>query len=76
MRIVGDAVGCYEIDWDAATRMVLLVSKGGETETVQTGGRGATENVLDMGHTRNGTTLKRSHLQRDVYASGRHFEEK
>ncbi|WP_433922469.1 TraB/GumN family protein [Paenibacillus taichungensis] len=51
IRIVGDATG-YEVRWDAATRTVLLVSKGGgETETVQTGGRGYMWEVESNGNT-------------------------
>ncbi|WP_405155078.1 TraB/GumN family protein [Paenibacillus sp. FSL K6-0108] len=50
IRIVGDAAG-YEVRWDAATRTVLLVSKGGETETVQTGGRGFMWEVESNGNT-------------------------
>ncbi|WDQ34209.1 TraB/GumN family protein [Paenibacillus marchantiae] len=50
IRIVGDATG-YEVCWDAATRTVLLVSKGGETETVQTGGRGFMWEVESNGNT-------------------------
>ncbi|OAX45203.1 TraB/GumN family protein [Paenibacillus sp. AD87] len=50
IRIVGDATG-YEVRWDAATRTVLLVSKGGETETVQTGGRGFMWEVESNGNT-------------------------
>ncbi|MGX1831307.1 TraB/GumN family protein [Paenibacillus taichungensis] len=50
IRIVGDATG-YEVRWDAATRTVLLVSKGDETETVQTGGRGFMWEVESNGNT-------------------------
>ncbi|PAD28725.1 TraB/GumN family protein [Paenibacillus sp. 7523-1] len=50
IRIVGDAAG-YEVRWDAVTRTVLLVSKGGETETVQTGGRGFMWEVESNGNT-------------------------
>lgn len=50
IRIVGDAAG-YEVRWDAAARTVLLVSKGGETETVQTGGRGFMWEVESNGNT-------------------------
>lgn len=50
IRIVGDATG-YEVRWDATTRTVLLVSKGGETETVQTGGRGFMWEVESNGNT-------------------------
>ncbi|NEU63016.1 TraB/GumN family protein [Paenibacillus sp. ALJ109b] len=50
IRIVGDATG-YEVRWDAAARTVLLVSKGGETETVQTGGRGFMWEVESNGNT-------------------------
>lgn len=50
IRIVGDAAG-YEVRWDAATHTVLLVSKGGEIETVQTGGRGFMWEVESNGNT-------------------------
>ncbi|MGC5775236.1 TraB/GumN family protein [Paenibacillus pabuli] len=50
IRIVGDAAG-YEVHWDRATRTVLLVSKGGATETVQTGGRGFMWEVESNGNT-------------------------
>jgi hypothetical protein len=50
IRIIGDATG-YEVRWDAATRTVLLVSKGGETEAVQTGGRGFMWEVESNGNT-------------------------
>lgn len=50
IRIVGDAAG-YEVRWDAATRTVLLVSKGGATETAQTGGRGFMWEVESNGNT-------------------------
>lgn len=50
IRIVGDAAG-YEVRWDAATRTVLLVSKGGETETVQSGGRGFMWEIESNGNT-------------------------
>ncbi|WP_339275922.1 TraB/GumN family protein [Paenibacillus sp. FSL W8-0426] len=50
IRIVGDAAG-YEVNWDAKTRTVLLVSKGGATETVQTGGRGFMWEVESNGNT-------------------------
>ncbi|NUU73834.1 TraB/GumN family protein [Paenibacillus xylanilyticus] len=50
IRIVGDAAG-YEVRWDAAKRTVLLVSKGGETETVQSGGRGFMWEVESNGNT-------------------------
>ncbi|HER2167769.1 TPA: TraB/GumN family protein, partial [Streptococcus pyogenes] len=46
----GDATG-YEVRWDAAARTVLLVSKGAETETVQTGGRGFMWEVESNGNT-------------------------
>ncbi|KQY87952.1 polysaccharide biosynthesis protein GumN [Paenibacillus sp. Root52] len=50
IRIVGDAAG-YEVRWDSSTRTVLLVSKGGDTETVQTGGRGFMWEVEKNGNT-------------------------
>ncbi|WP_434748178.1 TraB/GumN family protein [Paenibacillus amylolyticus] len=50
IRIVGDAAG-YEVRWDKATRTVLLVSKGGATETAQTGGRGFMWEVQNNGNT-------------------------
>ncbi|OMF12638.1 polysaccharide biosynthesis protein GumN [Paenibacillus amylolyticus] len=50
IRIVGDAAG-YEVRWDATTRTVLLVSKGGATETAQTGGRGFMWEVESNGNT-------------------------
>ncbi|WP_433707895.1 TraB/GumN family protein [Paenibacillus illinoisensis] len=49
IRIVGDAAG-YEVNWDAKTRTVLLVSKGAET-AVQTGGRGFMWEVESNGNT-------------------------
>lgn len=50
IRIVGDAAG-YEVRWDKAARTVLLVSKGGSTEVVQTGGRGFMWEVQHNGNT-------------------------
>ncbi|PYY30609.1 TraB/GumN family protein [Paenibacillus illinoisensis] len=49
IRIVGDAAG-YEVNWDAKTRTVLLVSKGAET-AAQTGGRGFMWEVESNGNT-------------------------
>ncbi|WP_127539238.1 TraB/GumN family protein [Paenibacillus illinoisensis] len=49
IRIVGDATG-YEVNWDAKTRTVLLVSKGTET-AAQTGGRGFMWEVENNGNT-------------------------
>ncbi|MGF9700373.1 TraB/GumN family protein [Paenibacillus sp. MABNR03] len=49
IRIVGDATG-YEVNWDAKTRTVLLVSKGTET-AAQTGGRGFMWEVESNGNT-------------------------
>ncbi|MCG7386226.1 TraB/GumN family protein [Paenibacillus sp. ACRRY] len=49
IRIVGDAAG-YEVNWDAKTRTVLLVSKGAET-VAQTGGRGFMWEVESNGNT-------------------------
>lgn len=49
IRIVGDATG-YEVNWDAKTRTVLLVSKGAET-AAQTGGRGFMWEVESNGNT-------------------------
>ncbi|MGG4483986.1 TraB/GumN family protein [Paenibacillus illinoisensis] len=49
IRIVGDAAG-YEVNWDAKTRTVLLVSKGVET-AAQTGGRGFMWEVESNGNT-------------------------
>lgn len=49
IRIVGDATG-YEVNWDAKTRTVLLVSKGAET-VAQTGGRGFMWEVESNGNT-------------------------
>lgn len=49
IRIVGDAAG-YEVNWDAKTRTVLLVSKGTET-AAQTGGRGFMWEVESNGNT-------------------------
>ncbi|MCM3207181.1 TraB/GumN family protein [Paenibacillus illinoisensis] len=49
IRIVGDAAG-YEVNWDAKTHTVLLVSKGAET-AVQTGGRGFMWEVESNGNT-------------------------
>ncbi|HBU83316.1 MAG TPA: polysaccharide biosynthesis protein GumN [Paenibacillus sp.] len=50
IRIVGDAAG-YEVRWDGTTRTVLLVSKGGGTEAVQTGARGFMWEVEHNGNT-------------------------
>lgn len=50
IRIVGDAAG-YEVRWDQATRTVLLVSKGGATESAQVGGRGFMWEVQNNGNT-------------------------
>ncbi|MDK8194225.1 TraB/GumN family protein [Paenibacillus sp. UMB7766-LJ446] len=50
IRIVGDAAG-YEVRWDGTTRTVLLVSKGGGTEAVQTGARGFMWEVENNGNT-------------------------
>lgn len=49
IRIVGDATG-YEVNWDAKTRTVLLVSKEAET-AAQTGGRGFMWEVESNGNT-------------------------
>ncbi|MFK0525573.1 TraB/GumN family protein [Paenibacillus illinoisensis] len=49
IRIVGDATG-YEVNWDAKTRTVLLVSKEAETAE-QTGGRGFMWEVESNGNT-------------------------
>ena len=49
IRIVGDAAG-YEVNWDAKTRTVLLISKGAET-AAQTGGRGFMWEVESNGNT-------------------------
>ncbi|WP_336765951.1 TraB/GumN family protein [Paenibacillus sp. USHLN196] len=49
IRIIGDATG-YEVNWNAKTRTVLLVSKGTET-AVQTGGRGFMWEVESNGNT-------------------------
>ncbi|MEO2205714.1 TraB/GumN family protein [Paenibacillus pabuli] len=49
IRIVGDAAG-YEVNWDAKTRTVLLVSKGTEA-VAQTGGRGFMWEVESNGNT-------------------------
>ncbi|PYY29725.1 TraB/GumN family protein [Paenibacillus illinoisensis] len=49
IRIIGDATG-YEVNWDAKTRTVLLVSKGTET-VAQTGGRGFMWEVESNGNT-------------------------
>lgn len=49
IRIVGDATG-YEVNWDAKTRTVLLVSKGTDT-TVQTDGQGFMWEVESNGNT-------------------------
>lgn len=50
IRIVGDATG-YDVQWDAATRTVLLVSKGEETETAHSEGRGFMWEVDSNGNT-------------------------
>ncbi|CAM3817567.1 TraB/GumN family protein [Marinicrinis lubricantis] len=50
IRIVGDAAG-YEVSWDAATRTVVLVTKGIAPETAQTGGRGFMWEVESNGNT-------------------------
>ncbi|CAI6084172.1 hypothetical protein PAECIP112173_04202 [Paenibacillus sp. JJ-100] len=49
IRIVGDATG-YEVNWDAKTRTVLLVSKGTDT-AVQTSGQGFMWEVESNGNT-------------------------
>ncbi|MFS0873209.1 TraB/GumN family protein [Paenibacillus xylanilyticus] len=49
IRIVGDATG-YEVNWDAKTRTVLLVSKGTET-AAKTGSRGFMWEVESNGNT-------------------------
>ncbi|WP_458122665.1 TraB/GumN family protein [Paenibacillus sp. Z3-2] len=49
IRIVGDAIG-YEVNWDAKTRTVLLVSKGTETAE-KTGSRGFMWEVESNGNT-------------------------
>jgi uncharacterized protein YbaP (TraB family) len=50
IRVIGEATG-YEVHWDAQARAVLLVSRGGGTETAQTGGRGFLWEVENDGNT-------------------------